>query len=46
LGKFGIYNIDLKELAPGVHDFEFLLDNKFFADIEKSRHLSLLRVVQ
>ena len=34
LGKFGIYNIDLKELAPGVHDFEFLLDNKFFADID------------
>ena len=34
MGKFGIYNIDLKELAPGVHDFEFLLDNKFFADID------------
>lgn len=34
MGKFGIYNIDLKELAPGDHDFEFLLDNKFFADID------------
>lgn len=34
MGKFGIYNIDLKKLTPGVHEFEFLLDNKFFADID------------
>ena len=34
MGKFEAYSIDLKNLTPGVHDYEYLLDNKFFADIE------------
>lgn len=34
MGKFELYSIDLKNLTPGVHDYEYLLDNKFFADIE------------
>lgn len=34
MGKFKLYNVDLKNLAPGVHEFEYLLDNKFFVDID------------
>ncbi|MBQ8529716.1 MAG: DUF177 domain-containing protein [Parabacteroides sp.] len=34
MGKFNLYNIDLKNLTPGVHEFEYLLENKFFVDID------------
>jgi uncharacterized metal-binding protein YceD (DUF177 family) len=34
LGKFDAYKIDLKNLSPGVHTFEYLLGNKFFMDID------------
>lgn len=34
MGKFGLYHIDLKNLTPGVHEYDYLLENKFFADIE------------
>ena len=34
MGKFNLYNVDLKNLAPGVHEFEYLLENKFFVDID------------
>lgn len=34
MGKFKLYNIDLKNLTPGVHEFEYLLENKFFVDID------------
>jgi uncharacterized metal-binding protein YceD (DUF177 family) len=34
LGKFDIYKVDLKSLSPGVHEFEYLLENKFFIDID------------
>ena len=34
MGKFELYNVDLKNLAPGVHEFEYLLENKFFVDID------------
>ena len=34
MGKFKLYNVDLKNLAPGVHEFEYLLENKFFVDID------------
>jgi len=34
LGKFDLYNIDLKNLSPGVHEYEYLLENKFFMDID------------
>lgn len=34
MGKFNTYNIDLKNLAPGVHEYEYLLENKFFVDID------------
>lgn len=28
-----LYNVDLKNLAPGVHELEYLLENKFFVDV-------------
>ena len=34
MGKFKLYNIDLKNLTPGVHKFDYLLENKFFVDID------------
>ncbi len=34
MGKFDLYNIDLKNLSPGVHEYEYLLENKFFMDID------------
>lgn len=34
MGKFKLYNIDLKNLTSGVHEFEYLLENKFFVDID------------
>ncbi len=34
MGKFESYNIDLKNLSPGTHEYEYLLENKFFVDIE------------
>lgn len=34
MGKFNLYNVDLKNLAPGVHEIEYLLENKFFVDID------------
>ena len=34
MGKFKLYNVDLKNLTPGVHEFEYLLENKFFVDID------------
>lgn len=34
MGKFDIYKVDLKNLSPGVHEFEYFLENKFFVDID------------
>ena len=34
MGKFKLYNVDLKNLTPGVHEFDYLLENKFFVDID------------
>ena len=34
MGKFKLYQIDLKNLSPGVHHFEYVLENKFFIDID------------
>ena len=34
MGKFKLYNVDLKNLTPGVHEFEYLLESKFFVDID------------
>lgn len=34
MGKFELYDIDLKNLTPGVHEFQYLLENAFFVDIE------------
>ncbi|MDR1980217.1 MAG: DUF177 domain-containing protein [Tannerellaceae bacterium] len=34
MGKFDIYKIDLKNLSPGIHEFDFSLENKFFIDID------------
>jgi len=34
LGKFDTYKIDLRNLSPGVHQFEYTLEKKFFADID------------
>lgn len=34
MGKFDTYKIDLKSLSPGSHQFEYLLENKFFQDID------------
>lgn len=33
LERFELYDINLKNLAPGVHAFSYLLENKFFMDI-------------
>ena len=34
MGKFELYTIDLKNLTPGTHEFEYLLEDKFFVDID------------
>ncbi|MDR1203036.1 MAG: DUF177 domain-containing protein [Tannerellaceae bacterium] len=34
MGKFDAYKIDLKNLSSGVHTFKYLLENKFFMDID------------
>ena len=34
MGKFKLYNVDLKNLTSGIHEFEYLLENKFFVDID------------
>lgn len=34
MGKFDLYKIDLKNLAPGTHEYEYSLENKFFVDID------------
>ena len=34
MGKFDLYNIDLKNLALGIHQKAYFLENKFFADID------------
>ena len=34
MGKFDLYKVDLKNLSPGVHEFEYILENKFFVDID------------
>jgi len=34
LGKFNVYKIDLKSLAPGKHEFKYFLENTFFTDID------------
>ena len=34
MGLVLLYHIDLKNLTPGVHEYDYLLENKFFADIE------------
>lgn len=34
MGKFDLYKIDLKNLAPGIHEYEYQLENKFFVDID------------
>ena len=34
VGNFEIYDIPLKELSEGTHEYEFLLDDKFFEELE------------
>ena len=34
MGKFNAYNIPLKSLSPGKHEFSYVLDNTFFNDID------------
>lgn len=34
MGKFDLYKIDLRNLAPGVHNYEYKLDNTFFVNID------------
>ncbi|MGM9760333.1 MAG: YceD family protein [Parabacteroides sp.] len=34
MGKLDLYSIDLKNLAPGVHEFKYFLEDKFFLDVE------------
>lgn len=34
MGKFELYNIDLKNLSQGVHEYTYFLENKFFIDID------------
>jgi uncharacterized metal-binding protein YceD (DUF177 family) len=34
LGKFDTYKVDLRNISLGVHPYEFLLENKFFMDID------------
>ena len=33
MGKFDLYKVELKNLSPGVHEYEYFLENKFFVDI-------------
>ena len=34
MGKFALYKVELKNLSPGVHEYEYFLENKFFVDID------------
>ena len=34
MGKFSLYNVELKNLTPGVHEYSYFLENKFFIDID------------
>ena len=34
MGKFDLYKVELKNLSPGVHQYEYILENKFFVDID------------
>ena len=34
MGKFNLYKVELKNLSPGVHEYEYFLENKFFVDID------------
>ncbi len=34
MSKFELYNIDLKNLSQGVHEYTYFLENKFFIDID------------
>ena len=34
MAKFGLYNISLKNLAPGKHLYQYDLDKKFFDTID------------
>lgn len=34
LGKFDLYKIDLRNLTPGVHHYEYKLENTFFMNID------------
>ena len=34
MGKFDLYKVELKNLYPGVHEYEYFLENKFFVDID------------
>lgn len=34
MGKFDLYKIDLRNLAPGVHTLTYKLDNTFFVNID------------
>ncbi|MFA6779643.1 MAG: DUF177 domain-containing protein [Paludibacteraceae bacterium] len=34
MGKFSVYNIPLKDLSKGTHNYEFNLDNVYFKNIE------------
>lgn len=34
MGKFDLYKVELKNLSPGVLEYEYFLENKFFVDID------------
>lgn len=34
MGRFDQYNVDLKKFTLGVHEIEYILDNKFFQNID------------
>ena len=34
MGKFDLYKVELKKVSPGVHEYEYFLENKFFVDID------------
>lgn len=34
LSDFELYDVDLKALTPGKHEFEYLLEDKFFVDVD------------
>lgn len=36
MGKFSAYNLPLKSLAPGTHEFEYRLDKAFFENMESA----------